>query len=57
MKIGIEGAASQASQLENACNEALEPFGPRAMPLRDLARFAVQRGVEIETASGWGEGG
>jgi len=41
--LGIEGAARQASELENACHEALSPFGPRAMPLRDLARFAVSR--------------
>lgn len=41
--LGIEGAASQASQLESACHEALEMFGPRATPLRDLTRFAVSR--------------
>ena len=41
--LGIEGAADQASRLELVCNEALDPFGPRARPLRDLTRFAVQR--------------
>lgn len=41
--LGIEGAARQASELENACQEALSPFGARATPLRDLARFAVSR--------------
>jgi geranylgeranyl pyrophosphate synthase len=41
--LGLEGAARQASELESACHEALSPFGPRAMPLRDLARFAVSR--------------
>ncbi len=40
---GLDGAAQQASLLENACHEALDGFGPRAMPLRDLARFAVNR--------------
>lgn len=41
--LGIEGASSQASQLESACHEALDVFGPRATPLRDLTRFAVSR--------------
>ena len=41
--LGLAGAADQASRLELACNEALDPFGPRARPLRDLTRFAVQR--------------
>lgn len=41
--LGIEGAAAQASQLEDACQEALAAFGPKATPLRDLARFAVNR--------------
>ena len=36
-------SAAQASQLENACQEALAVFGPKATPLRDLARFAVNR--------------
>jgi (E)-4-hydroxy-3-methyl-but-2-enyl pyrophosphate reductase len=40
---GLDGAAQQASRLENACHEALDAFGPKAMPLRDLARFAVNR--------------
>jgi (E)-4-hydroxy-3-methyl-but-2-enyl pyrophosphate reductase len=41
--LGLKGAADQASRLELACNEALDPFGPRARPLRDLTRFADQR--------------
>lgn len=41
--LGIEGAADHASRLELVCNQALDPFGPRARPLRDLTRFAVQR--------------
>jgi (E)-4-hydroxy-3-methyl-but-2-enyl pyrophosphate reductase len=41
--LGIDGAAVQASRLENACHQALEHFGPKAMPLRDLARFAASR--------------
>ena len=40
---GLDGATEQASRLENACHEALDAFGPKAMPLRDLARFAVNR--------------
>lgn len=41
--LGLDGAAQQASRLENACHEALDAFGPKALPLRDLARFAVNR--------------
>ena len=41
--LGIEGATRQASQLESACQEALAGFGAKAMPLRDLARFAASR--------------
>jgi (E)-4-hydroxy-3-methyl-but-2-enyl pyrophosphate reductase len=41
--LGLDGAALQASRLEDACHEALDAFGPKAMPLRDLARFAVSR--------------
>ena len=41
--LGIDGAADQATRLELVCNEALDPFGARARPLRDLTRFAVQR--------------
>ena len=41
--LGLDGAARQASQLEDACHEALDVFGPKAIPLRDLARFAVSR--------------
>lgn len=41
--LGVEGAARRAMQLEHACHQELESFGPKAMPLRDLARFAVNR--------------
>ena len=41
--LGLDGAAKQASQLEEACHEALNMFGSKALPLRDLARFAVSR--------------
>lgn len=41
--LGLDGAAHHASLLEQACNEALEAFGAKAMPLRDLTRFAVNR--------------
>ena len=41
--LGVEGAAQQASELENACRDALDFFGPRADPLRDLTRFAASR--------------
>ncbi len=41
--LGLDGAAQQASRLETACHEALDPFGVKAAPLRDLTRFAVSR--------------
>ena len=41
--LGLDGAALQSSRLEVACHEALDGFGAKAMPLRDLARFAVSR--------------
>lgn len=41
--LGLDGAARQAIELEDACHEALDLFGAKAMPLRDLARFAVSR--------------
>ncbi len=41
--LGLEGAATKATLLEDACHQALAPFGPRATPLRDLANFAVNR--------------
>lgn len=41
--LGVDGAAQQASRLEDACHEALKGFGAKALPLRDLARFAVSR--------------
>lgn len=41
--LGLDGAARQASQLESACQDALDGFGPKAVTLRDLARFAVNR--------------
>ena len=41
--MGINGAAAEAKKRENACYQALAPFGPQATSLRDLARFAAQR--------------
>ena len=41
--LGLDGAARKASQLEDACHDALMLFGPKAIPLRDLTRFAVSR--------------
>ncbi len=40
---GLAGAARQANLLESACHEALAGFGPKASPLRNLARFALNR--------------
>lgn len=41
--LGLDGAELQASRLEQACLSALEGFGPRAIPLRDITSFAVSR--------------
>ena len=41
--LGLDGAARKASQLEDACHDALMVFGTKAIPLRDLTRFAVSR--------------
>ena len=41
--LGLDGAARKASQLEDACHDALTVFGTKAIPLRDLTRFAVSR--------------
>ena len=41
--LGLDGAGTQVNQLETACHEALEVFGHKATPLRDLTRFAVSR--------------
>lgn len=41
--LGLDGAAREASQLASACNDALAGFGPKALTLRDLARFAENR--------------
>ena len=41
--LGLDGAALKASQLEDACHDALTVFGTKAIPLRDLTRFAVSR--------------
>jgi len=40
---GIEGARALAEELIAASQEALVAFGPRAQPLRDLARYVVTR--------------
>jgi len=41
---GVEGARDLARELIGAAQEALAGFGPRAQPLRDLARYVVTRG-------------
>jgi len=41
--MGLPGARDEADRLEHACQEALAPFGPKAIALRDLARFAIER--------------
>ena len=41
--MGLPEARDAANRLEHACREALAPFGPKAIPLRDLARFAIER--------------
>lgn len=41
--MGVASAAQEASRLEGICHEALIPFGSRALPLHDLARFALER--------------
>ncbi len=40
---GVEGARELARELIAASEEALSPFGARARPLRDLARYVVTR--------------
>jgi geranylgeranyl diphosphate synthase type II len=40
---GVEGARALAAELIAASEEALAGFGPRAQPLRDLARYVVTR--------------
>jgi geranylgeranyl diphosphate synthase type II len=40
---GVEGARALAEELIAASQEALAGFGPRAQPLRDLARYVVTR--------------
>jgi geranylgeranyl diphosphate synthase type II len=40
---GVEGARDLAQELIAAAQEALARFGPRAQPLRDLARYVVTR--------------
>lgn len=41
---GIEGARQLARELAATSEAALAPFGPRAEPLRELARYVVARG-------------
>jgi geranylgeranyl pyrophosphate synthase len=41
--VGIDGAARKAGLLHKACEEVLAGLGPKAAPLRDLARFALNR--------------
>jgi geranylgeranyl diphosphate synthase type II len=40
---GVQGARAVAQELIAASQAALQPFGPRAEPLRDLARYVVTR--------------
>jgi len=40
---GVQGARALAQELIAASEAALQPFGPRAEPLRDLARYVVTR--------------
>ena len=40
---GVEGARALARELIAASQAALAPFGPRAQPLRELARYVVTR--------------
>jgi geranylgeranyl diphosphate synthase, type II len=40
---GVEGARQLAEELSAASRDALAGFGPRAQPLRDLARYVVIR--------------
>jgi geranylgeranyl pyrophosphate synthase len=40
---GVEGASTLARELIAASQAALQPFGSRAEPLRDLARYVVTR--------------
>jgi geranylgeranyl diphosphate synthase type II len=40
---GVEGARALAQELIGASQAALQPFGPRAEPLRELARYVVTR--------------
>lgn len=40
---GVEGARQLAEELAAASRDALKGFGPRAQPLRDLARYVVVR--------------
>jgi geranylgeranyl diphosphate synthase, type II len=40
---GIGGARALAAELAAASQAALEPFGPRAQPLAELARYVVAR--------------
>jgi farnesyl diphosphate synthase len=40
---GVQGARALARELIAASEAALQPFGPRAEPLRELARYVVTR--------------
>jgi geranylgeranyl pyrophosphate synthase len=41
--LGLEGARDKANTLLEQALEALENFGESADPLRDLAKYIVQR--------------
>jgi farnesyl diphosphate synthase len=40
---GVAGARQLAAELIEASQEALRPLGPRAEPLRELARYVIVR--------------
>jgi geranylgeranyl diphosphate synthase, type II len=40
---GLDGARALAAELVAASQAAIEPFGPRGFPLRELARYVVAR--------------
>ncbi|RMS19395.1 Geranyltranstransferase, partial [Pseudomonas coronafaciens pv. garcae] len=41
--LGLDAAKSYALELRDMALDALNPFGPAAEPLRDLARYIVER--------------
>ncbi|WP_373355559.1 polyprenyl synthetase family protein [Pseudoroseicyclus sp. CXY001] len=41
--LGVEGARARAAELAEAAEAAISPYGVKALPLRDAARFAISR--------------